>query len=61
VEGWTGVSCEGRGNLGGRWPAGGGLGSQQAEILEGKAGWHPVDRDLVGGVELRPRRCGAKT
>jgi hypothetical protein len=46
VEGWMGVDSEGRGDLSGRRLAGGGLGSQRPEMLEGKAGRCPV--------ELRP-------
>jgi hypothetical protein len=56
MEGWTGVDSEGRRDLGGRWLAGGGMGSRRPEILEGKVRRRSVDRDLVGGVELRPRR-----
>jgi hypothetical protein len=52
VESWVGVGSEGRGDLGGWRPAGGGLGSRWPKILEGKAGRPPVDSDLVGDVEL---------
>jgi hypothetical protein len=53
VEGWTGVGSEARGDLSGRRPASGGLGSWRPEMFDGKAERCPL--------ELRPQWCGAET